>query len=513
MKENKNIERLFQEKFKDFEAIPPHNSWEIIAGRLKEKKKKKRVIPFWFQFSEIAASLFIIGALIWNFSKSSHTTEISAPKNQTVNRNNETRKLLKKESIVEEVQKTKENQQKQSLNSDKDKLESVIVSNEKYKKTRTTESKVGENSKNKNIQKSKITHEENLISDAVKIKVKSKSDKINNPIANQTRKKYVFKNDDLLNNSGDRKKSEIIFKNKSFNETLISKNDEHTKKHNFISNDIEIQDSTLVADISNETNPLEELLKEKEEGKNADEKGRRNKWAISTNASPVYFNSIAQGSSLDSQFNLNDKSYATTFSVGITGIYSLTEKLSLRSGINTIVLRHNTNDVFFDARISDVSQNIPTISRNATGSNMLFTSKTDVPISLSGDVENVSISNNLGSLEQNISYVEVPLELSYKLLDKKFGIEVIGGMSTLFLNQNNISLIANGVEMEIGRANNLNDIHFSSNVGLGFRYSFWKSFDANFQPMFKYQIKTLSENFGNFKPYFIGLYTGVSFSF
>jgi len=177
------------------------------------------------------------------------------------------------------------------------------------------------------------------------------------------------------------------------------------------------------------------------------------------------------------------------------------------------VLRHNTNDVFFDARISDVSQNIPTISRNATGSNMLFTSKTDVPISLSGDVENVSISNNLGSLEQNISYVEVPLELSYKLLDKKFGIEVIGGMSTLFLNQNNISLIANGVEMEIGRANNLNDIHFSSNVGLGFRYSFWKSFDANFQPMFKYQINTLSENFGNFKPYFIGLYTGVSFSF
>ena len=199
--------------------------------------------------------------------------------------------------------------------------------------------------------------------------------------------------------------------------------------------------------------------------------------------------------------------------MGITGIYSLTEKLSLRSGINTIVLRHNTNDVFFDARISDVSQNIPTISRNATGSNMLFTSKTDVPISLSGDVENVSISNNLGSLEQNISYVEVPLELSYKLLDKKFGIEVIGGMSTLFLNQNNISLIANGVEMEIGRANNLNDIHFSSNVGLGFRYSFWKSFDANFQPMFKYQINTLSENFGNFKPYFIGLYTGVSFSF
>ena len=42
MKEQKNIERLFQEKFKDFEALPPQDSWDIIASRLNEKKKKKR---------------------------------------------------------------------------------------------------------------------------------------------------------------------------------------------------------------------------------------------------------------------------------------------------------------------------------------------------------------------------------------------------------------------------------------------------------------------------------------
>ena len=41
MKDHKNIERLFQEKFKDFEAIPPQESWNIIASRINEKKKKK----------------------------------------------------------------------------------------------------------------------------------------------------------------------------------------------------------------------------------------------------------------------------------------------------------------------------------------------------------------------------------------------------------------------------------------------------------------------------------------
>ena len=67
MKEKKNIERLFQEKFKDFEAIPPQDSWDIIASKL-NKKKKKRVIPFWFKLSGIAASFVILGTLIWNYT-------------------------------------------------------------------------------------------------------------------------------------------------------------------------------------------------------------------------------------------------------------------------------------------------------------------------------------------------------------------------------------------------------------------------------------------------------------
>jgi hypothetical protein len=103
--------------------------------------------------------------------------------------------------------------------------------------------------------------------------------------------------------------------------------------------------------------------------------------------------------------------------------------------------------------------------------------------------------------------------MSYKLLNKKFGIEIIGGMSTLFLQQNEVKLQTEGMEMNIGKANNLNNIHFSSNVGLGFKYDFLKAFQANFQPMFKYQINTFSENSGSFKPYVIGLYTGISYHF
>jgi hypothetical protein len=119
-----------------------------------------------------------------------------------------------------------------------------------------------------------------------------------------------------------------------------------------------------------------------------------------------------------------------------------------------------------------------------------------------------------GSMLQKTGYIEVPVEMSYALLNKKFGIELIGGVSTLFLNQNNVSVITQqGLSANVGEAQNLNNVHFSTNVGVGFKYKFFKSFEASFEPMFKYQVNTFSRDAGNFKPYFIGLYSGVSFSF
>ena len=547
MKDNKNIERLFQEKFKDFEALPPQDSWDIIASRLNEKKKKKRILPIWFQFSGIAASLFIIGSLIWNFSGESNTTEVPNSNNTIVNTedskgnsNNSNITSPNNEAIVYDSQSNEENLDKKSNNSINQYNEKLVKSKLKNNSSRRNglvsngklQNDIDASSNQKGFKKGKnnfkkqsssVTNSEkalvaNTEKNKAKRKSKSKSNKNNSDFEN------LFDDNNVVDNSREDKTSinketiDAFFENKTSNTTTITNNDSITKQTNnsdvVVSNEIITQDSTLVAEVSKETNLLEELLKEKEAGKNEDEKEeKRSKWAISTNASPVYFNSLAQGSSIDQQFDSNSKNYATTLSLGIAGSYAINNKLSLKTGVNNINISYNTNDVLFDARMNNVENNIPTISRNPEASNMVFSSKVGNVETLSGDVENVIIENNVGALQQNISYIEVPLELSYKLLDKKFGIELIGGMSTLFLNQNNISLVANGIEMEVGRANNLNNIHFSSNVGLGFKYNFWKSFNANFQPMFKYQINTFSENSGNFKPYFIGLYTGVSFSF
>ena len=62
MKDKKNLDRLFQEQFKDFEQIPPEIVWKNIEAEL-TKKRKRRIIPLWYKLSGVAA-LLIFGFLV-----------------------------------------------------------------------------------------------------------------------------------------------------------------------------------------------------------------------------------------------------------------------------------------------------------------------------------------------------------------------------------------------------------------------------------------------------------------
>jgi hypothetical protein len=541
MKENKNIERLFQEKFKDFEAMPPLESWSVIEARLNEKKKKRRVIPLWFKPVGIAASLILGFFLFINKANNSNaiivndssvTTNSSSISNIEENkevRNNNSQadqdKIIRDNNLLNErLENASSSVVLNNSNSNQDKKPAYnktnynkgIVSNKNQK---TNKSSV------KNGQKSN-----NIINSQFK-----KDDIVNN---NKSQKKSRFNNEELIFNDDSSIKNKLVINSKDENNSPIDNSKIELLNSNtlqnsnvlnsenssgveeidslFIQNEIiianAIEDSILLASNIIEENPLEKLLKEKLEGEDADEKEKekRNKWAVSTVASPVYFNSVSNGSSLDSKFENNSKEYVNSLSFGVGLEYEVSKKWSLRTGVNTLSLNYNTNDVvFFQDVNAKLMQNVTPSqsglmlsiqSKNATTSNS---------INLSGTI----VDKFDGQINQRMGFIEVPLEMSYKLLDKKFGINVIGGMSTLFLNENRISLESNGSVLNIGQANNLNDIHFSSNVGLGFKYTFWKSFQANFQPMFKYQINTFSNDSGNFKPYFVGLYSGVSFSF
>ena len=59
MKTHKNIDRLFQEKLKDFEVSPPKGAWNNIEKGI-HGYRRKPLIPLWFKITSAAAILILL---------------------------------------------------------------------------------------------------------------------------------------------------------------------------------------------------------------------------------------------------------------------------------------------------------------------------------------------------------------------------------------------------------------------------------------------------------------------
>ena len=510
MNERKNIDRLFQERFKDFEVVPDDKIWNHIHAEL-HPDKKRRVLPLWWKLSGIAAGLVLAFFAFTTLSEdfSSTPSVVIAPKEienknipkldqSTENENSvavENSDLTKKESVIND-----------SIKNQK----SVVVENDHLSIEKSANKKEGttlnivQNSTNNNANRIGSSNKKNNIlkKNAIVTNSTSKSelvpsddkDDLKSGVANNAISKSTLKENTIETTTG------TLESNK---QTVANQNNSITK------NKIQIEkDSTTLA-VSNTPNPLEELLKKKNEKEKVVAAAKVNRWQVTTNVAPVYFNSASNGSPIEAQFEENSKSYENNLSVGVGVQYAVNTKLAVRTGVNKVSLGYGTNDVVFFGGLN--SSGVSNLSANEATSNIkVFSAGNSVALR---PFEDNLQNTESGVLNQRMGYYEVPLELSYAVVNRKFGVRVIGGLSTLFLNENSVSVQSATTKMSLGKAENLNDIHFSGNAGIGFNYQFWNSFEAHFEPTLKYQFNTFSRDAGNFKPYFVGLYTGISFKF
>ena len=57
--EDKDLDKLFQDKFEGLQAPPDPAVWDRISSSLDQKKKKKRVVPIWLWPAGVAAVLML----------------------------------------------------------------------------------------------------------------------------------------------------------------------------------------------------------------------------------------------------------------------------------------------------------------------------------------------------------------------------------------------------------------------------------------------------------------------
>lgn len=604
MSERTNIDRLFQEKFKDFEVTPSDKVWDNIQSKMNTKEKKTNLLPFWLRLCSFAA-VFLIGFSVAttfiagpfglknpfvntkentsgsdkqnktnptpsvqntivgtndseNSAKDRNNTDAApAIGNSTANSNNAivssdrntttdkktiaSEKSSREEAVTKQansgnpyrtlrgntIQNTPATNNMNSLASshsnrrtitaaskEKQAKSDAVLSKENIKTVSATTVPAGTNpealSKSATIAS---TETEDILAEDLKIK-NTDADFLYYPTNSKVA--YESGNKHVPNKKESKSVLNVSETEKAMAETnnavaVAGKNKSSENKaagNKSINNALSVVTDSLAQNKKEVAEKTEEK-KAAEEKDSREKKETKSKWVVSSTFSPVYMNLNGSGSALDSKFAGNSKSYQTSMSYGVGVKYAINNKWSVRTGVNALNFEYNTNDITY--YYSNNGAGLENVNENGTGTGIVIENPNPKGIAYNDD--GMVTTRYKGNINHRINYIEVPMELSYKILNKKFGIDVIGGVSSMFLNDNRVSLVSSESNLNVGEANNLNKLHFSTNIGLGLRYNFMKTFQANVEPMFKYQINTYNGDAGNFKPYFMGVYSGISFSF
>ncbi|MFT4831978.1 MAG: hypothetical protein ACI815_001629 [Psychroserpens sp.] len=497
----KNLDNLFQEKLTDLHELPNENVWKSIEASLDKNKKTRRIFPLWWTMGGVAALLAIL-------------FYISQPKAEDLNSNTiitdtEQRNSATPDAVDENQNRALETKEETLTNietpeKDKNRTEDGIMGTTQQKNSWTATST---NQKAPSIPKGR--NSKNLIIPII-------NNQKHGPFASRKHK-------DAPKTFGKTENGSLISEISSAqSKSELSDNvvEMDSKKNALDSNSLSSK-ATKIANQEPQNSETPTAKKSIYDEISAQEKETEivetdsKKWSLEPSVAPVYFNGFGSGSPIHPDFSSNTKSGNVNLSYGVFVSYEVSKKLSVRSGVHKVDYGYNTNDVKFTSSFAATSKNsLANIDYATNASNLIVVSTSNGKPSsnVQAEISGKTPSKN-GSMIQQFGYLEIPLELNYALLDKDFGIHIVGGFSSLFLTNNAVLLEADGLNTEIGEANNINDVNFSSNIGFGLNYKFTPKLKLNIEPVFKYQLNTFSNSAGDFKPFSIGIYSGFNFKF
>lgn len=490
MKEKKNIDRIFQEKFKDFEKEPREKVWDNIASKLDEKERKRPfIIPLWMKMGGVAAIIVVVLASLL-FTENNEATQ------------NEPGVVLEDPEGTPEKQ--SEAGKTEVPQSGKENPETQIASEENEKTNSGEESSSAKqdyssSSNNKSASDSALANRDSRDAEDSTIKKSKNQGEQNTVIASKEADSTETKNE----------KEEAVIKpeviNKNKTSGIIAQTEE-TKKDSDTAEAILKQEENALAQV-------EEQNKNPEKEEDIAEANSR-KIRLSTFAAPVFYKNMGSGNELSSQFSNNPSSSEVTFSYGIKVAYELSGKIRIRTGISKMDVRYSIGDISYSPvamagsfeNIRPAAENIQIRDNASSGPGNSFASESMNRNSLAASIYTP------GEINQQFGFIEVPLEIEYSLIDKKFGLNIIGGGSSLFLDRNRVDLISGNSNTNLGEAANINNTSFSTNIGLGMDYKLNDRFSISLEPIFKYQINTF-ENVENVRPVNFGIYSGINLRF
>ncbi|MGM8363019.1 hypothetical protein ACSV4D_13990 [Flavobacterium sp. ARAG 55.4] len=444
-----NIEKLFS-SLEDFSKNPPDDLWMGIEEKL-DHPDKKTALPYWWF---VAASLVIGLGLFITFNSGSKDNLMTNPvKNGVVN------------------------QLKSSDSEEKDKVSNKVIPNK---------------GKQENIINSKISNS------LVENENSEKSSSVNEPTVIVREKNQPSHNDKAVVITSN--KDNVSFKGSEENKNQIKDNGIAEKGNQIAESntasiekkDVKIKDN--LASASLEENALAAIAKGQE---NQQKKAViEDRWSLQVfagvNSSQNLKNQKTLGNTIESQKG---------HSYGVKTNYKLNSRWAVSTGLKISELGQQVANVSY----VNQSENLLNISKApfaspqekgaiSTNSNYLFIPNNNAE-------KNTALASTTfyqkGDLSQKVQYIEMPMEISYAILNK--------GKARINMNTGGFigKMISNKVLLDnnlIGENQEVNDVVFGTVLSSTLQYELFKKTKVFVEPGMNYYTQPVqNQNFNQFQ--------------
>jgi len=477
LNENKNIDQIFRDKLAEYDVAPPLYLWTNIQGKLNARRRERRFAIL--KTASIAAALvlaFLAGWWMTNPTNKDTIRQNSVAQHADINKSIDP-------STIENTANTKA----LSVNSDQDTS--------------------GNSGTSKNADHSASTKLSSLATFAA-----------NTSFIGNTNSSTVQKPTELILYNTEKEFLDELHQNfkmvKKLTDWIAAVRKDSISLFGSNSNAVINNHPYAHASSDKPVNIAMNNLKR--------DKGR---WSLKAEFAPV-FNNQAQsnrgGSDLNSINPTNSKTQETTsentFSGGMVAGYKVGKRLIVKSGFVYNNIRQSTHNVDFMGSnpVYNVAGNTALASTPAGQVNLSRMSNTRTGAILNSDYQlnysaNTAIQN---LLKQDIGFIEIPLQATYKLIDKKIAVGLTGGISTNILVGNKAILSENGEKISTGETSNMRNIVYSTAVGLEIGYAITNRITLTVEPRLKQFINSISTNKSvNYKPSQMAIVTGLTYSF
>jgi len=251
------------------------------------------------------------------------------------------------------------------------------------------------------------------------------------------------------------------------------------------------------------------------------------RWQLGAMVSPTYLsNNLNSTNEALNQINDNENAILS-YSGGFSLRYRMSKRLSVQTGLYYSSLGREIEGVTsysgFGPYASSKSGTIFGVETssgtiNSTNNDIYLADQSANRIDSYYSVDNFDpVKSNLipfgNQLRQSFEYLEIPLILRYKLIDRKLDFNILGGMSYNFLIGNYTwAMNSEGSKVLLGSTEGVDHLLLSSSLGMSMEYEVSERFSLNLEPHFRYFLNT-GGDLGSGNPYTFGIFSGMNFRF